>query len=135
MSVPRRRRRSDSTLLPGRTPSPGSQPHVREKGRCGIDHVSRPKASRESGKAVCDGVVPLEASSVPVPPVPSRPVRKIAGKRSNPSYTQFSAFIPTQLYRSIKVRAFLNGEDLSTMVERGLRIVLAVESEKHTTAS
>jgi hypothetical protein len=43
-----------------------------------------------------------------------------ASRRGNPDYRQFSAYIPTDLYRKLKVRLAERDLDLSLAVEQAL---------------
>ena len=43
-----------------------------------------------------------------------------AARRGNPDYRQFSAYIPTDLYRKLKVRLAERDLDLSLAVEQAL---------------
>jgi hypothetical protein len=58
----------------------------------------------------------------PIGPVPTVPdAVKSPAKRSNPEYQQISTYIPKSLYRSVKMKLFGQGRELSDLAEDLLR--------------
>jgi Ribbon-helix-helix protein, copG family len=56
-------------------------------------------------------------------------------RRGNPDYRQFSAYVPLDLYRALKVRLAEREFDLSEAVEEAIRNWLAQESESRNTST
>lgn len=46
--------------------------------------------------------------------------KTLGSRRGNPSYRQFSAYIPLELYRKLKMRLAENDTDLSQAVEQAI---------------
>ena len=53
----------------------------------------------------------------PAPPENAEPVKVSGSRRGNPAYRQFSAYIPNDLYRHLKVRLAELDIDLSQAIE------------------
>jgi hypothetical protein len=50
------------------------------------------------------------------------PVDKTVAKRGNPAYKQFSAYLPADLYRRLKVRLFESDKDLSEAMAEAVEL-------------
>lgn len=49
------------------------------------------------------------------------------GKRGDPDYSQVAGMIPTELRRRFKAKAALQGEDMSSVLERLIRVYVEDE--------
>jgi hypothetical protein len=61
-------------------------------------------------------------------PAETRAGQTTASRRGNPAYRQFSAYIPTDLYRRLKVRLAERDLDLSQAVEQAITAWIEKES-------